>query len=139
MRVMLHGLFSRGTVRNSALPALSSSSAPASTSAHSTCHESVDGGAVVIAETTEQAKDAAELVEIEYEVLDAVVDVVKATQDGASPLFDDGPNNVPFDWGLGDADAAAAAIDSASHVTTLDITNPRLIPNAIEPRSAIGD
>ena len=98
-----------------------------------------DGVAVVIAETKEQARDAADLVDIDYEVLDAVVDVVKATQDGAPQLFDDVPNNKPFDWGLGDADAADAAIANASHVTTLDITNQRLIPNAIEPRVTIGD
>jgi carbon-monoxide dehydrogenase large subunit len=98
-----------------------------------------DGVAVVIAETKEQARDAADLVDIDYEVLDAVVDVVKATQDGAPQLFDDVPNNKPFDWGLGDAEAADAAIANASHVTTLNIINQRLIPNAIEPRVTIGD
>ena len=98
-----------------------------------------DPVAIVIAETRHQAQDAAELVEVDYGVLPAAVDMVAATGDGAPLVHDDVPGNVPFDWGLGDADAAAAALDSAAHVTTLEITNQRLVPNAIEPRCAIGD
>ena len=98
-----------------------------------------DAVAVVIAETREQAADAAELVEVDYEELPAVVDVVAATQDGAPQLFDDVPNNIPFDWELGDKAAADAGIAAADHVTTLEFRNQRLIPNAIEPRAAIGD
>ena len=98
-----------------------------------------DAVAVVVAETREQAADAAELVEVDYEELPAVVDVVAATQDGAPQLFDDVPNNIPFDWELGDKEAADAGIAAADHVTTLEFRNQRLIPNAIEPRAAIGD
>ncbi len=98
-----------------------------------------DAVAVVVAETREQAADAAELVEVDYEELPAVVDVVAATQDGAPQLFDDVPNNIPFDWELGDREAADAGIAAADHVTTLEFRNQRLIPNAIEPRAAIGD
>ena len=98
-----------------------------------------DAVAVVVAETREQAADAAELVEVDYEELPAVVDVVAATQDGAPQLFDDVPNNIPFDWELGDKAAADAGIAAADHVTTLEYRNQRLIPNAIEPRAAIGD
>ncbi len=98
-----------------------------------------DAVAVVVAETREQAADAAELVEVDYEELPAVVDVVAATQDGAPQLFDDVPNNIPFDWELGDKAAADAGIAAADHVTTLEFRNQRLIPNAIEPRAAIGD
>ncbi len=98
-----------------------------------------DAVAVVVAETREQAADAAELVEVDYEELPAVVDVVAATRDGAPQLFDDVPNNIPFDWELGDKEAADAGIAAADHVTTIEFRNQRLIPNAIEPRAAIGD
>ncbi len=95
--------------------------------------------AVIVAETHEQAVDASELVEIDYEELPAVTDVVKATQEGAAQLFDDVPNNIAFDWELGDKAAADAGIDAADHVTTIEFRNQRLICNAIEPRAAIGD
>lgn len=98
-----------------------------------------DAVAVVIAETRAQAADAAELVAVDYGELPAVVDAVKATQDGAPQLFDDIPNNVSFDWELGDQAAADAGIEAAHHVTTIEFRNQRLIPNAIEPRAAIGD
>ena len=94
---------------------------------------------IVIAETSDQAKDAAELVSVDYDVLPAAIDMVAATQDGAPQLHDEAPNNIPYDWGLGDAEAADAAINGADHVTTLEITNQRLVTNAIEPRCAIGD
>ena len=95
--------------------------------------------AVIVAETHEQAVDASELVEIDYEELPAVADVVKATQEGAAQLFDDVPNNIAFDWELGDKADADAGIDAADHVTTIEFRNQRLICNAIEPRAAIGD
>ena len=98
-----------------------------------------DPVAIVIAETRVQARDAAELVSVDYEVLDAVVHPVKATAQGAPQLFDDVPGNIPFDWELGDQAATDEALAGADHVTTLDFVNQRLIPNAIEPRSAIGD
>ena len=98
-----------------------------------------DAVAIVIAESREQAADAAELVKVDYEVLDAVVNASKAILDGAPQLHAEVPNNIPFDWGLGDADAVDAALAGAAHVTTLEFDNQRLIPNAIEPRCAIGD
>ncbi|NKB71862.1 MAG: molybdopterin-dependent oxidoreductase [Candidatus Latescibacteria bacterium] len=98
-----------------------------------------DPVAIVIAETRDQAADAAELVDVDYEVLDAVVNSVTATQDGAPQLFDDVPSNTAFDWALGDAEKTDAAFATASHVTTLEYTNQRLVTNAIEPRCAIGD
>jgi carbon-monoxide dehydrogenase large subunit len=98
-----------------------------------------DGVAVVIAATLAQAQDAAELVSVEYEVLDAVINAIEATQDGAPLVHDDVPNNMPFDWQLGDQEKTDAAMAGAHHVTTLEFTNQRLVPNAIEPRCAIGD
>ena len=98
-----------------------------------------DSVAVVIAETAAQAKDALELVDVDYETLGVVVDAVAATKDGAPQLFDDVPNNMPFDWELGDKEKTDKAMAAADHVTTLEYENQRLIPNAIEPRCAIGD
>ena len=99
-----------------------------------------DGIAVVIAETQAQAKDAAAMVEVEYEELPAVTDISEALKDGAPQLHDGVPNNKIFDWELGSGlDAVDSALASAANVTKLDIVNQRLIPNAIEPRCAIGD
>jgi len=97
-----------------------------------------DHVAVVIAETQEQARDAAELVEVNYDVLPAVVDAAKATQKGAPVLHDIAPDNTCYVWALGDKAAVDAAFAKAAHVTKLEFINNRLIPNAIEPRAANG-
>ena len=98
-----------------------------------------DAVAVVIAETPAQAVDAAELVDVDYNVLKAIVDVVKAAKPGAPQIFDDVPNNIVFDWGLGDEEKTDKAMADAHHVTTIEFDNQRLVCNAIEPRCAIGD
>lgn len=97
-----------------------------------------DGVVMVIAETKEIAKDVAELVEIEYEELPAVTDAKQAMAEGQPLVHDECPNNLSFDWELGDKAATDAAFENAHHVTTLEFTNQRVIPNAMEPRSAIG-
>jgi len=97
-----------------------------------------DHVAVVIAETQPQARDAAEMIEVDYEMLPANVDPTKAT-DGAPLIHDDAPDNLCYDWELGDLAAVDQALERASHVTTLKLVNNRLIPNAIEPRAAIGE
>jgi len=98
-----------------------------------------DHVAVVIAETLAQAKDAAELVDVEYDELNAVVDVAQAQEKGKPQVHDEAPDNTVFQWHLGDKDAVDTAFDKADHVTRIDLVNNRLIPNAIEPRAAIGD
>src|SRR6266853_3198501 len=95
-----------------------------------------DGVAMVIAETPDQAKDAAELIDVDYEVLPAVVNPVDALKSGAPQIHDGAPGNKCYTWALGDKAAVDAAFAKAAHVTKLDIVNNRLIPNAIEPRSA---
>jgi carbon-monoxide dehydrogenase large subunit len=92
--------------------------------------------AVVVAQTLEQARDAAERVNVEYDVLPAVVDPVKARAKGAPVLHEAAPDNTCYVWALGDKGAVDAAFAKAAHVTRLDFINNRLIPNAIEPRSA---
>ena len=97
-----------------------------------------DQVAIVVAETIDQARDAAELVEVDYEVLTAVVDGSKATAKGAPQLHEAAPNNTCYVWAIGDKAATDAAFAKAAHVTKLDFINNRLVPNAMEPRVAIG-
>jgi carbon-monoxide dehydrogenase large subunit len=94
--------------------------------------------AVVVAETLAQARDAAELVEVDYETLPAVVDGAKARAQGAPAIHDIAPDNTCYVWALGDKAAVDAAFAKAAHITRLDFVNNRLIPNAIEPRAANG-
>src|SRR6201991_2366432 len=95
--------------------------------------------AVVIAETKNQARDAAEAVVVNYEELPAVADVKAAIKSGAPQLHPEAPGNIIYDWHLGDEAAVNAAFAKAANVVTLDLTNNRLAPNAMEPRAAIGD
>ena len=94
-----------------------------------------DRVALVVAETLEQAKDAAALIEVEYEELTPVIDTAKAAG-AAATVHDDAPANVCYHWGIGDKDGTDAAFKNAAHVTTLSFRNNRLIPNAMEPRAA---
>jgi carbon-monoxide dehydrogenase large subunit len=96
-----------------------------------------DPVALVVAETLAQARDAAERVKVDYEVLPAVTDPAKAQASAA--IHEVAPKNTIYQWSLGDGKAVDAAIRSAKHVTKLDIVNNRLVPNAMEPRVAIGE
>jgi carbon-monoxide dehydrogenase large subunit len=98
-----------------------------------------DSVAVVIADTYTQAKDAAEKVVVDYAVLPAVVDAVAATKPGQPQIHDFAPNNTVFNWHLGDKGPTDAAFAAAKHVTTIDLVNNRTIPNAMEPRAALGE
>lgn len=91
--------------------------------------------ALVVAETLLQAKDAAELVAVDYEELPPVVDLQTAAG-AASAVHDDVPGNVCYDWSHGDKAAVDAAFARATKVTRLEFANNRLVPNAIEPRAA---
>src|ERR1700694_4815925 len=102
------------------------------------CHVG-DPVAVAIAETLAQAKDAAEKVKVDYEVLPAVADPGQAQAAGAAQIHEVAPKNTIYQWHLGDRGKTEAAFQSAAHVTKLDIFNNRLVPNAIEPRAAIGE
>ncbi|HUA52661.1 MAG TPA: molybdopterin cofactor-binding domain-containing protein, partial [Candidatus Sulfotelmatobacter sp.] len=98
-----------------------------------------DPVAVVIAETYDQARDAAELVEIDYKVLPAVADAAQAIKPGAPQLHDEAKGNLCYDWHLGDKAAVDAAFAKAAKVAKIDLINNRLIPNAMEPRAALGE
>ena len=97
-----------------------------------------DHVAVIVADTLAQAKDAAELVEVDYEILPAVVDLAKAQSSGTA-IHEVAPNNTVYDWHLGDKGATDVAFAAAKHVTKIDLVNNRLVPNAMEPRAAVGE
>lgn len=97
-----------------------------------------DAVVAVIADGPATAADAALLVEVDYEELDAVVDMEKAVQDGAPQIHEDAPNNIAFEWEVGGGDFAAAASSAQVRVTER-IVNQRLIPNSMEGRAVIAD
>ena len=97
-----------------------------------------DAVAAVAATSPQAAVDAAGLVQVDYEVLDAVVDMEAAIQDGAAQVHDDAPNNVAFEWEIGGGDFDAAASSAGVRVTER-IINQRLIPNPMEPRGVVAD
>ncbi|MDF1872698.1 xanthine dehydrogenase family protein molybdopterin-binding subunit [Vannielia sp.] len=100
-----------------------------------------DPMAAVVAESPEQARDAAEAIEYDIEELPAVVDMKEALQDGAPKVHDDLTSNLCYDWGFVEEnrDAVDEAIKNAAHVTTLELRNNRLVANPMEPRVAVGD
>jgi carbon-monoxide dehydrogenase large subunit len=95
-----------------------------------------DHVAMVVAETLEQARNAGELVHVEYDVLPAVVDVRDAAK--ATALHEVAPDNHCYKWAIGDKAQVDAAFAKAAHITKLDLINNRLVPNPMEPRAAIG-
>src|SRR5207253_11215121 len=87
-----------------------------------------------------QARDAAEQIAVDYAVEPAVVDPVAALQPGAPQVWGaEAPGNICYDWHLGDLAATDAALGRAARVVKLDLVNNRLVPNAMEPRAAIGE
>jgi carbon-monoxide dehydrogenase large subunit len=95
--------------------------------------------AVVIAETEDQARDAVELVSIDYGILPATVMAKDAVADGAPLVHDGAEGNVSFTLRLGNADATEAAFASAHHVTRLSLFNNRLDAMTMEPRGCLGE
>lgn len=98
-----------------------------------------DHVAMVIAETYQEARNAAELIDVDYDVLDAAVDVADAQDASAPQVHAEAPRNTCFEWELGNPAETEAAFAKAAHIVKLDLTNNRLIPNAMEPRAAIGE
>jgi carbon-monoxide dehydrogenase large subunit len=94
--------------------------------------------AVVIAETKNQARDGAERLMVDYQELPAVVDPGQAQKAGAPQVHPEAPNNTIFQWHLGNEAETKAAFAKAASTVKLDIVNNRVVPNAVEPRAAIG-
>ncbi|ABG32493.1 xanthine dehydrogenase family protein molybdopterin-binding subunit [Roseobacter denitrificans] len=97
--------------------------------------------AAVVADTLEQARDAAEAIELDISELPAVVDMKAAVTDASPKVHDDLPSNLCYDWGFVEENKAATdeAFEKAAHVTTLELVNNRLVANPMEPRVAVGD
>jgi carbon-monoxide dehydrogenase large subunit len=96
-----------------------------------------DPVALVVAETLEQAKDAAELIEVDYTPRPHTVGTYESAQPGAPLVHDHIKDNVAFDWAMGDEAATTAAFRKADRVVTLNLVNQRLVVNSMEPRGAI--
>jgi carbon-monoxide dehydrogenase large subunit len=98
-----------------------------------------DPVAVVIAETRAQARDAAEAIVVDYTALQGVSGTEAAIAPGAPLIHDGAPGNICYDWHIGDRAAMEAAFAGAARVVKFETTNNRLVPNAMEPRAAIGE
>ena len=94
--------------------------------------------AVVVAETRLQARDAAEAVDVDWEELPAIIDLNEAIKEGSHAIHPEAERNLIYDWEIGDRAAVDAAFARAAHVTKMDLVNNRLVPNAMEPRAAVG-
>ena len=97
--------------------------------------------AAVVADTLEQARDAAEAIDLEISELPAVMDMKAAVQDTAPKVHDDLTSNLCYDWGFVEENREAVneAFEKAAHVTSLELVNNRLVANPMEPRVAVGD
>jgi aerobic carbon-monoxide dehydrogenase large subunit len=98
-----------------------------------------DPVAFVIADSLVDARDAAAAVVVDYEILPAVTSVLGALQIGAPAIFEEIPDNICYDWDIGDREATEAAFKKAKHVARVKLVNNRLVGNPMEPRAAIGE
>ena len=105
--------------------------------ATSTAHFVGHAVAVVIGDSAYAAKDGADQVVVDYELLPSVTDGEKAVKPGAPQLHANVPGNVAFRWSIGDKDQTDAAIKGAARVVRQRLVNQRLIPNAMEPRASM--
>jgi carbon-monoxide dehydrogenase large subunit len=97
-----------------------------------------DAVAIVVAETHAQATDAAELIDVDYEILPAIADLAKAVEPGAPQIWPNAPNNVSFTWESGDEAATDAAFAKAARIVSIELINNRVVVNSMETRGAIG-
>ena len=95
--------------------------------------------AFVVAETHEAARDAAEAVEVEYEMLPSITDLRAAAEPGAPLVWQDKSSNVGFDWETGDKAKADALFGGAAHVTRVEIVNNRLVVASMEARVSLAE
>jgi carbon-monoxide dehydrogenase large subunit len=98
-----------------------------------------DPVAFIVAETPTQARDAAEAVMVDYDILPSITDLAAATDPGAAQVWPDATNNIAFDWEIGDQAATDALFAKAAHVTRLRVVNNRIVVSSIEARAAIAE
>jgi carbon-monoxide dehydrogenase large subunit len=97
-----------------------------------------DAVALVIAASRQQAQDAAELIEVDYETLPAVTDTAAAAKPGAPLVWPEAPANTNFIWADGDKVKTDQAFARAARIIAVEVVNNRVVPNSMEPRGAIG-
>ena len=95
--------------------------------------------AIVVAETAAEARDAIDMIEIDYAPIDAVTDIAVAVRPGAPQIWDEAPGNLCCELDIGDAEACAQAFAGAAHVVSLEVVNNRITGAPMEPRAALGD
>jgi aerobic carbon-monoxide dehydrogenase large subunit len=98
-----------------------------------------DTVAMVVAESAAAARDAAELIVVDYETLPAVVETDRALDPGQPRVWDEAPGNICFDWEIGDRAAVERAMAGARHRVSLELVNNRVVVNSMEPRGALGE
>ena len=98
-----------------------------------------DGVAFVVADTYQAARDAAEAVFVDYEILPACTELAHAMDAGQPQIWDGAPNNVCFDWATGDKEKTDALFAQAAHVTKLTVVNNRIVVNSMETRAALAE
>ena len=98
-----------------------------------------DPVAFIVAETTKLARDAAEAITVEYDILPAVTDLATAMDAGAPQVWPQAPHNIVFDWQIGDQDKTAALFKQAAHVTRLTVVNNRIVVSSMEARAALAE
>jgi aerobic carbon-monoxide dehydrogenase large subunit len=92
-----------------------------------------DPVAVIIGDSLTEARDAAELVAVDYAEEPAIIEVAEAVKSGKPQVWEQAPGNLCYDWHLGDGAAVDAAMAKAQRIVRLDLVNNRLVPNAMEP------
>lgn len=102
-------------------------------------HHVGDPVAFIVADTSKQARDAAEQVVVDYDVLPSATDLATAMEPGTPSVWPNAKNNVVFDWDIGDKAATDAAFAGAAHVTKLTVVNNRIVVASMEARAAIAD
>ena len=102
-------------------------------------HHIGDPVAFIVAGTAEQARDAAELIRVDYDILPSATDLAVAMNQRVPAVWPDVKNNTVFDWEIGDKAATDAEFANAAHVTTLTVVNNRIVVASMEARAAIAD
>jgi aerobic carbon-monoxide dehydrogenase large subunit len=98
-----------------------------------------DPVAFIVAENVKAARDAAELIEIDYDVKPSITELSRATDDDAPLVWPNVKNNIAFDWAIGDKEKTDELFAQAAHVTRLTVVNNRIVVNSMEARAAIAD
>ena len=98
-----------------------------------------DPVAFIVADTGAAARDAAELVTVDYDIQPSITDLAHVTDTGAPLVWPNVKQNIAFDWGIGDKAATDALFASAAHVTQLTVVNNRVVVASMEARASIAD